>query len=104
MRVLFVDDEPRVLEALERSLFQLEVEWEAAFANSGPAAILELEQTSYDVIVSDMRMPGMDGAALLAHTRDNHPHIARIVLSGQTDETAAVRAARGRPPVSGEAL
>ncbi len=94
MKVLFVDDEPRVLEALERSLFQLEVEWEASFANSGPAAIVELEQSHYDVIVSDMRMPGMDGAALLGHARDKHPHIARIVLSGQTDEAAAVRAAR----------
>jgi len=94
VKVLFVDDEPRVLEALERSLFQLEVEWEASFANSGPAAILELERESYDVIVSDMRMPGMDGATLLGHARDKHPQIARIVLSGQTDEAAAVRAAR----------
>lgn len=94
MRVLFVDDEPRVLEALERSLFQLDVEWEASFANNGPAAILELERASYDVIVSDMRMPGMDGAELLAHARDNYPQTARIVLSGQTDEAAAVRAAR----------
>ncbi|MET0793609.1 MAG: HDOD domain-containing protein [Polyangiaceae bacterium] len=94
MRVLFVDDEPRVLEALERSLFQLDVEWEASFANSGPAAVLELERADYDVIVSDMRMPGMDGAALLGHAREKHPHVARIVLSGQTDEAAAVRAAR----------
>lgn len=89
-----MDDDPRVLEALERSLFQLDVEWEAAFANSGPAAIVELERAAYDVIVSDMRMPGMDGAALLGHARDHHPHVARIVLSGQTDEGAAVRAAR----------
>ena len=94
MKVLFVDDEPRVLEALERSLFQLDVEWQASFANSGPAAIIELAREPYDVIVSDMRMPGMDGAALLGHARDHHPQVARIVLSGQTDEAAAVRAAR----------
>ena len=94
MKVLFVDDEPHVLEALQRSLFQLDVEWEPSFAGNGAAAIEALEQDAFDVIVSDMRMPGMDGAALLEHTRDKYPQIARIVLSGQTDEIAAIRAAR----------
>ena len=94
MRVLFVDDEPRVLEAIERTLFQLDVDWEVTFAEGGPAALLELEQAHFDVIVSDMRMPGMDGAALLALVCDKYPHIARIVLSGQTDEAAAFRVVR----------
>ena len=44
MRVLFVDDEPRVLEAIERSLFQLDVDWEVSFAEGGPAALQELAQ------------------------------------------------------------
>jgi HD-like signal output (HDOD) protein/ActR/RegA family two-component response regulator len=91
MRVLFVDDEPRVLEAIERTLFQLDVDWEVSFAEGGPAALLELDRARYDVIVSDMRMPGMDGATLLAHVCEKHPYIARIVLSGQTDEAAAFR-------------
>ena len=91
MKVLFVDDEPRVLEAIERTLFQLDVDWEVSFAEGGPAALLELEQARYDVIVSDMRMPGMDGATLLALVCEKHPYVARIVLSGQTDEAAAFR-------------
>jgi HD-like signal output (HDOD) protein len=91
MKVLFVDDEPRVLEAIERTLFQLDVDWEVSFAEGGPAALLELEQARYDVIVSDMRMPGMDGATLLTHVCEKHPYVARIVLSGQTDEAAAFR-------------
>ena len=91
MKVLFVDDEPRVLEAIERTLFQLDVDWEVSFAEGGPAALLELERAHYDVIVSDMRMPGMDGATLLTHVCEKHPHVARIVLSGQTDEAAAFR-------------
>jgi HD-like signal output (HDOD) protein/CheY-like chemotaxis protein len=94
MRVLFVDDEPRVLEAIERTLFQLDLDWDVHFAESGPAALLALEQARFDVIVSDMRMPGMDGAALLSHVCDKHPHVARIVLSGQTDEAAAFRVVR----------
>ena len=91
MRVLFVDDEPRVLEAIERTLFQLDVDWEVSFAESGQAALLELEQARFDVIVSDMRMPGMDGATLLTQVCEKHPYVARIVLSGQTDEAAAFR-------------
>ena len=94
MRVLFVDDEPRVLEALERSLFQLDVDWEASFAGGGNEALAELEQRPVDVIVSDMRMPGMDGAALLTHVCEKFPQVVRIVLSGQTDEAAAIRVVR----------
>jgi len=91
MKVLFVDDEPRVLEAIERTLFQLDVDWEVNFAEGGPAALVELERAHCDVIVSDMRMPGMDGATLLTHVCEKYPHVARIVLSGQTDEAAAFR-------------
>lgn len=91
MKVLFVDDEPRVLEAIERTLFQLDVDWEVSFAGDGPAALATMEQGRFDVIVCDMRMPGMDGAALLGHVCQRYPHVARIVLSGQTDEAAAFR-------------
>jgi HD-like signal output (HDOD) protein/CheY-like chemotaxis protein len=94
MRVLFVDDEPRVLEALERSLFQLDVEWDVSFASGGNQALAELEQAPCDVIVSDMRMPGMDGAALLTQVCEKYPQTVRIVLSGQTDEAAAIRVVR----------
>jgi HD-like signal output (HDOD) protein len=94
MKVLFVDDEPRVLEAIERTLFQLDVDWEVSFAEGGAAALLELERGHFDVVVSDMRMPGMDGAALLTQVCEKYPHVARIVLSGQTDEEAAFRVVR----------
>jgi len=91
MRVLFVDDESRVLEAIERSLFQLDVDWDVSFAGSGEAALEQLAQGSFDVIVSDMRMPGIDGAQLLTRVCELYPQIVRIVLSGQTDEAAALR-------------
>jgi HD-like signal output (HDOD) protein len=94
MRVLFVDDEPRVLEAIERTLFQLDLDWEVSFAEGGSAALAELEKAHFDVVVSDMRMPGMDGAALLGEVCAKYPHVARIVLSGQTDESAAFRAVK----------
>ena len=92
--VLFVDDEPRVLEALQRMLFDAPEHWEVEVAESGIAALAKLEAGPFAVVVSDMRMPTMDGAALLALVKERHPDVMRVVLSGQTDEGAARRAIR----------
>jgi len=94
MKVLFVDDEPRVLEALERSLRIGGVAWEARFVTSGELALEALESSSFDVIVSDMRMPRMDGATLLAAVAERDPSMVRIVLSGQAEEASALRVVR----------
>ena len=91
-RVLFVDDEKRILEALRRSLRSLRYEWEMAFAISGQAALEQLSTEAFDVIVSDLRMPGMDGAALLSEVRVRHPEIVRIVLSGHAELETLMRA------------
>ncbi len=90
-RILFVDDELGVLEALARMLYPLRAEWEMAFVPSGEAALAELERAPFDVIVSDMRMPGMDGAALLGRVEKRFPEIVRIVLSGYSEVEAALR-------------
>jgi HD-like signal output (HDOD) protein len=91
MRVLFVDDEVRVLEAIERVLFELDTDWETLFATSGERALARLAEQPVDVVVSDMRMPGMDGVALLSKICELYPRTVRIVLSGQTDEEAALK-------------
>lgn len=92
IRILFVDDEQNVLQGLKRMLHARRSEWEMAFAQSGDAALTILEVTPFDVIVSDMRMPGMDGATLLACVRERYPHVIRIILSGHADADAAFRA------------
>ena len=91
-RVLFVDDERSVLDGLSRMLRSARHEWTMAFADSGLEALVLLAKTPFDVVVTDMRMPGMDGAELLEHVRDRHPHSVRIVLSGQADRDALRRA------------
>lgn len=91
-RILFVDDERRILEGLERMLRPCRKNWEMAFANSGNEALAILAAGTYDVIVSDMRMPGMDGAELLELVRERHPGMIRIVLSGHFEMEAAMRA------------
>jgi len=84
-RILFVDDEARVLSGLRRQLFGKRSEWDMHFVESGPAALEDLARTPADAVVSDMRMPGMDGAQLLAEVSLRHPRTVRLVLSGHAD-------------------
>ncbi len=90
-RILFVDDEPDVLSALRRSLRKLRHEWDMAFAESGVAALHLFEETPFDVIVTDMRMPGMDGAELLKEVARKYPGTIRIILSGYSDQDTVMR-------------
>lgn len=92
-KVLFVDDETRILDGLRRSLRGRRNEWDMSFAPGGAAALELIERAPIDVVVTDMRMPGMDGAELLTQVSERHPQIARAVLSGHTEPEAAIRAA-----------
>lgn len=91
MHVLFVDDEPQVLAGLQRTMFMAGRDWDMTFSPSGAEALLELERSPVDVVVTDMRMPMMDGAALLAQVRARSPRTIRIILSGHTEREAALR-------------
>lgn len=90
-RVLFVDDEPRVLQGLERMLRSRRDEWEMAFVGGGEEALAKLVGEPFDVVVSDMRMPGMDGVELLTRVRTTYPHVVRVVLSGHSDHEATMK-------------
>jgi CheY-like chemotaxis protein/HD-like signal output (HDOD) protein len=92
-RALFVDDEPRILDGLRRSLRGKRGEWEMEFVSEGAEALELLAHTPYDVVVSDMRMPGMDGAELLTNVSRRHPQVARVVLSGHIEPEAAIQVA-----------
>ncbi|MCW2606816.1 MAG: hypothetical protein JWO60_1509 [Frankiales bacterium] len=89
---LFVDDEQRVLDGLRRGLRGLRHEWDLRFALGGEAAVEALDD-ALTVVVSDMRMPGLDGVDVLLAARDRAPRAARIILSGNSDRLAARRAA-----------
>ena len=92
-RILFVDDERRILDGLRRMLHGNRNIWDMEFVESGEAALRACDAGSFDAVVSDMRMPGMDGATLLGHIRDRFPNTARIALSGYSEIALATRAA-----------
>lgn len=86
-----MDDEPLVLQGIRRSLRSMHVEWEIELATSGAEALVLMDKSPFDVVISDMRMPGMDGAELLERVRSKFPDTVRMVLSGQSDRETVLR-------------
>ena len=84
-RILFVDDESFILQGLQRMLRPMRAEWQMEFVQSGARALEMMEKAPFDVVVSDMRMPGMNGAELLAEVMKRFPKTVRLVLSGHAD-------------------
>lgn len=92
IKVLFVDDEPMVLRSIERLLRARRIPWQSRCVGSAQEAMEQLATTPYDVIVSDLRMPNIDGASLLRRVREQFPQVARLVLSGQAATREGVEA------------
>ncbi|ATQ78189.1 two-component system response regulator [Massilia violaceinigra] len=88
--VLCVDDEPNILSALRR-LFRPEG-YRVLVAESGAAGLAILEQEKVDLVISDMRMPEMDGAKFLEHVRQRWPDTVRLLLTGYSDVSSILAA------------
>ncbi len=91
MRILFVDDEPSILSGLRSLLHRQRKDWEMVFALGGEQAIEQLETSQFHVVVTDMRMPKIDGAQLLQMVQERWPSTCRIVLSGHAEREAMLR-------------
>ena len=90
-KIVFVDDEPNILDGLRRMLRSLRNEYDMYFADGGREALDLMAKERIDVVISDMRMPGMDGAQLLEKIQKDYPHTIRIMLTGQADESSILR-------------
>jgi response regulator RpfG family c-di-GMP phosphodiesterase len=88
--ILFVDDEPSILSSLRR-LFRPHG-YSIFIAESGEQGLQILEKESIDLVVSDMRMPEMDGAHFLELVRQRWPHVVRLLLTGYADVTSTIAA------------
>ena len=93
-RILFVDDEPNVLSALRRMFHDMRGTWEMDFAVDGRTGLAMMAEQPYDVVVADMRMPGMDGAMFLRETQIHNPGAIRIILSGHSDRDMILETVR----------
>lgn len=91
-RILIVDDEALLLKALSRSFIPLKKEWETLTATSAAEAVKLFEAQPFDVIITDMRMPGTDGAALLEEVRRRWPATVRMIHSGEAQDESRIRA------------
>ncbi len=91
VRILFVDDEPNILSGLKRLMRNMRDQWDMSFCSSAPEALAAFEKAPFDVIVSDMRMPGMEGAQLLELVREKYPGTIRVILSGYADSESVLR-------------
>lgn len=95
-RILFVDDESNIRDGMRRMLHSMRNEWEMEFTSSGDDALRILNEWKnankpFDVVISDMRMPGMDGAELLSHVKQVSPDSVRLILSGHSDTSSIMK-------------
>ncbi len=90
-RILFVDDDQSILDGLRCSLRRQRKNWEMVFAPGGESGLEALESDAFDVLVTDMRMPKVDGVELLKRAQQLQPEMVRIVLSGFAEEKAILR-------------
>jgi len=89
--IVFVDDEPALLDGLRMRLYKHRHDWSMKFLADGAHAIAEFEKNRVDLIVSDVRMPGMGGGQLLSILKERWPATIRIILSGYADASEALR-------------
>lgn len=86
-KILFVDDERFILMGMKRIFKVLAGEIDVLFAASGSEALDFLQQHQFDIIISDMYMPGLDGLELLSQVKKSHPNTIRIMLSGYLENS-----------------
>ena len=94
IRILFVDDNTQILDGIRRSMHCMRGEWQMRFKTDATAALSELAAQPADVVVSEMRMPGMDGSEFLSEVKRLCPEAVRIILSGQTETDSIIRVTR----------
>ena len=90
--ILFIDDEPFILNSLKRMMRKERNRWKAYFAVGGKEALDILDKRSFDLLVTDMKMPIIDGFQILTECEERYPQMPRIALSGYSEKETQARA------------
>jgi HD-like signal output (HDOD) protein len=85
-KILFVDDEPNILQSLKRGLRSMQYKWDMYFVLNGNDAISLMEEQNFDVILTKIILPDMPDNQLLKIVSEKYPNVARVILSGCTDQ------------------
>ena len=85
-RIIFVDDEIYILEGFKRAMRNKSAVWDMNFCNSGQEAVELIQKSMYDIIVTDNKMPEMNGIELLSRVKEISPGTKRILLTGYTED------------------
>ncbi len=93
-RILFVDDDPKEINRLRKMLRSMHYEWEMEFAVSGEEALNFMAKFPFDVIVSDMHMPGISGVELLDTVKKRYSRTVRIIHSEHSDKEMLLRSVK----------
>ena len=91
-RILFVDDEPNVLRAIRRGLRRQRNRWHMKFAEGATEALKNMAEDSFDIVVTDVTMPRVDGVTLLSKVRKRYPDTVRIMMSGTAEGATIMKA------------
>jgi PAS domain S-box-containing protein len=94
-RILIVDDDPALLDALPAALWLRMADLQVDTCDSALAALDKIEETDYDAIVTDIKMPGMDGLALLREIAVIRPTTPTLLITGHGERELTVEALRG---------
>lgn len=90
-KILFIDDQENILQSLKLSLRGMRSEWDMSFAQSGQEGLAMFQEIWPDVVVTDMRMPTMDGAVVLKDIQKLKPDVGKIILSGYSDTDTVIK-------------
>jgi putative nucleotidyltransferase with HDIG domain len=90
-KILFIDDHKNILESLRLSLRSMQNEWDMSFAPSGAEGLDMFDRIWPDVVVTDMRMPNMDGTHVLRNIQKRKPDVGKIILSGYSDKETVIK-------------
>lgn len=93
-RVLFVDDDQSLLDGLQRALHSERGQWEMHFVASGEEALALMGQHRFDALVTDIRMPGIDGVQLLSEVNRLYPDSIRFILSGHSSDELTLQSVK----------
>ncbi len=93
VRILLVDDSPSIVKSLERILHNPRAGWDIRMADNGESALELCKESPFEIVVTDLNMPGMNGAELIRKVRELHPATRSMVLCGDPGSPEATELA-----------